>query len=953
MNLNLLDPDNSNVLATSITATTSGDIAVESTDGGDGSGTFTFEAVTAAEGNIDISATGGNITARDVSTAATAGKPITITVSQADMLLTHDSGTIQTNNGLIELTTGDIALTSAVNSGSALTKITDVDDDGIGLGATAVTDGLNLSGAELQQITAGDLTLQTAGSITVDGITAGQSDNIDDTVTLSAGVDVTFTNDESTFNALHAEAGDNVIVDAELTTDEAAITVDAGAAASAIQLGADVTSETSTDFNHSVLLTEDITLTAGTTLTFHNTVDGSEDLILDVTDATTFNAAVGDTARLGDGVGLAITVDSADSTVFEKTLKTKSGLSQFGDSGSITFRGDVDLLAGDTSSRFFADVTLDGMKFESARDVGFGNTSDDTLTLAGGNVEIVVTGSGNPLNVYAQVEGKSGNSANLTVATSGNTRFLAAVGSTTAIGSGTGAALTVNSTYPATTTFENKLVTASGIVQANSAGQVVFKEDVTIGAGNTDSTFNAAVQLDGMTLTSAGNLNFGDTPASDQVTISTGAVEITTASADRNITFNAKLDGPQDLTINAGNGATHFNGQVGGTGPLASLTTDAGGTTYAKGGLIATSGDQTYEDELVLEADATFAGTNVTFKSTVDDDGDGGTDSNLVVNASGTAWFEDEVGGVNPIDSITTDASGTTKIEEDVFVSGGTMTFNDDVVLMDSIQLTDTGATGITFAKTLTGNYNLSLNVTNSAAEAIFQGSVEIGNGFGPALDVNATSKGGVTFESTVTLASGITQRAGAGRITFRDDVVIEEGTTATTFDSSVTLDGLTFTSERDVTFGDGVDDDVTLAGATVVIETVGTGVSSGQPVTGGPIVFDSAIDGAVDLTINSTEAIQFNQPVGSVAHLGSLTATAVGPAPLTITQNITADGNISLTVEGKRLVDLGRRQPVGRRCDRTVDGWRHPCTCRRRREPDGHRLAKCGRLGDRQRRLR
>jgi len=885
VNLNLLDTDNSGVTVTSITATTSGDITVESTEGGDGSSTFTFATVTAANGNIAISATEGNITARAISTA-TAGRTIAITLSEADKLLTHDSGTIATTNGQITLTAGDIELGSTVNSGSAATTIIDSDGDGIGLGATTVSGGLNLTGTELQRITATGLTLQTPGSITVTGITAAQSNNISGTTTLAAGVDITFATTASTFNALYADAGDNVIVNAAVITDTGAIVIDAASSSTgAIQLGANVTAQTSVYFTDDVLLTNDVRLTAGTTMTFHDVVNGSEDLILDVAGTATFEAAVGGTSRIGDGIGEALVIDSAGTTVFMDSLRTSSGISQYNDSGAITFQGDVNLLAGDTSSTFYANVTLDGMTFTSARDVRFGNASTDTLTLAGGEVGIVTTGSGSTLRVAAKVDG----AANLTLNTSDSATFSAAVGSTTPIGSGTGAALTVNSVFPATTTFENTLATASGIVQANNAGQIVFKENVTIGAGDTASLFHANLKLDGMTLTSAGNITFGD-DSSDQVLLSSGAVVVSTATAGRDIVFNAEVYGPQALTVNSGTGSTVFNAAVGGSGSLSSLTTDAGGTTYINGGVVTTSGDQTFNDAVVLGADATLTGTNVTFASTVDDDASSSTSSDLTVNASGTTRFSGPVGSYSPIDSITTDAAGTTQINGSVSTSGGTMLFNDDVVLTASVELTDTGSTGITFAKTVSGDHDLTLNAT---ATTLFQGAVTIGDGFGATLDVK--SAGTTTFDSTVTLASGITQRAGTGMITFRDNVIIQEGNTATTFNGSVTLDGLTFTSERDVIFGDASTDAVVLSGGAVQISTVTTGVLSGEAVTGGPIMFHATIDGGQDLVLSSTGAIGLNAAVGGTTAVQSLTLTAKGA--LEVAHNITATTGVTLTV--------------------------------------------------------
>ncbi|WP_221030556.1 autotransporter-associated beta strand repeat-containing protein [Actomonas aquatica] len=68
------------------------------------------------------------------------------------------------------------------------------------------------------------------------------------------------------------------------------------------------------------------------------------------------------------------------------------------------------------------------------------------------------------------------------------------------------------------------------------------------------------------------------------------------------ITFDDSLDGAYALTLNT-NGVTTLDGAAGGTTPLASLTTDAGGRTEINGGEVTTTGDQSYGDEVHLGAD--------------------------------------------------------------------------------------------------------------------------------------------------------------------------------------------------------------------------------------------------------------------------------------------------------------------------------------------------------------
>src|SRR5207245_668940 len=132
------------------------------------------------------------------------------------------------------------------------------------------------------------------------------------------------------------------------------------------------------------------------------------------------------------------------------------------------------------------------------------------------------------------------------------------------------------------------------------------------------------------------------------------------------IGFEGALDGAYKLMANSA-GATTFGGVVGGATPLASLTTDAGGSVSLVGAT--TTGPQDYQDATVtlsgvysavstfnvakaavLAGDTTIGAATVDFGSTVNSSGDGMTTSdlrNLTVNATTATSFNGVVGG-NP-----------------------------------------------------------------------------------------------------------------------------------------------------------------------------------------------------------------------------------------------------------------------------------------------------------------
>src|SRR5262249_19753816 len=140
-----------------------------------------------------------------------------------------------------------------------------------------------------------------------------------------------------------------------------------------------------------------------------------------------------------------------------------------------------------------------------------------------------------------------------------------------------------------------------------------------------------------------------------------------TSTGSGNVTFAKTVDGAFSLAVNTA-GVTEFDGAVGNSTPLTSLTTDALGTTDLNGGIVKTSGAQTYNDAVVLTGNATLTSTgsgNVTFAKTVD-----GAFS-LAVNTAGVTEFDGAVGNSTPLTSLTTDALGTTDLNGGIVKTSG------------------------------------------------------------------------------------------------------------------------------------------------------------------------------------------------------------------------------------------------------------------------------------------
>ncbi len=367
------------------------------------------------------------------------------------------------------------------------------------------------------------------------------------------------------------------------------------------------------------------TIGAGTTLdssagngaiTFEKTLDGGFALTANAgTGLTTFTGAVGSTARLAS---LAVTGTSA----INGGSVTTTGAQDYKGAATIGAATTLDSSAGNGAISF--ENTLDG-GFALATNAGTG------ATMFGGQVGAAARLASVTIAGPAAINGGG-------IATSGLQDYKGAVtiGAATTLDSSTGSgAITFEKTLDggfslianaggAQTTFggivggATKLaslaVTGTSLINTaaiSSTGTQTYGGAVTLGTVSqlAGSTVTFASTLDGaFGLTVAGNGVFsgpvGHTTALDSLTVTgtsqigtsqisttkaqayqgavTLAVDSTLASADTGVTFGSTLDGAHALTINAIKGTVAFNGTVGATTPLTSLTFTATGATIGQ-----------------------------------------------------------------------------------------------------------------------------------------------------------------------------------------------------------------------------------------------------------------------------------------------------------------------------------------------------------------------------------
>jgi filamentous hemagglutinin family protein len=259
-----------------------------------------------------------------------------------------------------------------------------------------------------------------------------------------------------------------------------------------------------------------------------------------------------------------------------------------------------------------------------------------------------------------------------------------------------------------------------------------------------------------------GNTGALDLTTTDLAALQDGFSSITIGRTDStgNITVNASIF-LDPVTIQSATGNIAVNGVITGTGDA---SVNLNGTTTLNAGITTAGGDITLGNNIQLGSNVLLDsdGGNITFNGTVDGN------QNLTLNAgTGTTSFLGAVGSTNPLNSLSTDAGGTTRLNGNV--TADQIDFNDAVNVLSNLTLT---ATGIDFGSTVSGDgkdlvlqpLTPSQNFTITAASA-FQ------DGF------NSLTFGRVDGSGAIALN---------GNFTFNDPVTIQ----APTGSGSITLTG-------------------------------------------------------------------------------------------------------------------------------------------------------------------
>ncbi len=804
------------------------------------------------------------------------------------------NSTVDGTQALVVSTSGDTIFNGAVGGGTPLASLVTRGGGTTKLnGGTILTTGFQTYNDAVLLGANSTLTSQNAGGI--GNITFGATVN----GPFALAVDTT---GATIFNDLVGNT--NALL--SVTTDAGGTTQLNGGAAN----GPTVLTTGFQTYNDAVLLgaTTKLRSTAtgspGGDITFASTVDsnapggGHVALTINTAGATIFRGAVGGNSPL-----LSLTTDAAGSTLFD--TGTGAGL-------AITTTG----------AQIYGDAVTMGV--------------DTTLTSAN------AAGDGGVIAFNSTVDGAHA----LVLSTTGDEVFNGIVGGTTPLSSLT----TDPAGTPGGAAFFNMNVAgaAAGVAGVNVAGPVTINDRSVFNvAGST--TANPSVR----TLTDSQTYNGASTLAQDTVL---------SAAANGNLVFNSAVNGTFNLTLDTG-GLTIFNGLVGGSAALASLTTDVGGTTQINGGAangptILTTGFQTYNDAVLLGADAALAsqsqtgaaGGAITFNSTVD-----GAYA-LTVTTSGDTIFGGLVGSSTRLTSLTTDGDGATKLDGGLVQTTGAQTYKDAVLLgvsnvlssqgtgvggditfgstVDSLSTTPSAltvnTTGATIFDQVVGNTNALLSVTTDAG-----GTTQLNGGAANGPTVLTT--GFQTYNDAVLLGATTKLRSTAaaspgGDITFASTVNSNKNNASggpfaltvntsgvTTFTKSVggnsPLLSVTTDASGSTRFGTGTGGQlvVTTTGFQDYRDAVSLGVNtvltSEHKAAGGDgsITLAQTVDGAHTLTINTTGTTRFGGVIGSTKPLLSLTTDAGG------TTSIDAGINKGATITTVGLQSYGDAVSLGK----------------------------------------
>ncbi|HEX2824854.1 MAG TPA: filamentous hemagglutinin N-terminal domain-containing protein [Burkholderiales bacterium] len=630
------------------------------------------------------------------------------------------AGTTPTFGGNVDGANNDLTLSfsgTTTIDGAKFGRIRDLSSTG----ATTLTGALTTTGA---QAYGGNVTL--AGNTTLAGTTPTFGGNVD-----GASNDLTL-----------SFSGTTAVDGARFTA------IRNFASSGATTLTGTLTTTGTQTYAGNVTLAGDTTL-AGTTTTFGGNVTGAgNDLTLSFGGITAIDGARFTAIRNLSSAG-ATTLTGALTTTGTQIYTGNVTLA--GDTTlagtTPTFGGAVDGANNDLTLNFSGTTAIDGARFANIRNLtsagGGMTTLTGALTTTGTQIyndDVLLAGNATLVGTTPTFGGNvDGANHDLTLSFNGATaidggrftaiRDLASSGPTTLTGALTtsgiqtysgSVVLAGNTTLAGTTpTFGGNVDGANNDLTLSFSGTTAIDGARFTGIRSLTTGNGGVTTLTG-TLTTSGAQTYNDNVALAGTTVLN--------SGAGSITFAGTLESPatpRALTITSGN-VLRFAGAVGGNGDaLASLTTTAS-STQIDGGAVTTTGSQTYNNPVVIGANASLDSTagNISFGGALDADA-AASNRTVVVNApTGTVTFSGSVG------------ANAAFADFDVISGPNTIVFNGSAP--QTVNVTNGGDGTVRFSGNVRLDQSVAINTTGN--NVAFANGVETAGATNRTLAVDAST---------------------------------------------------------------------------------------------------------------------------------------------------------------------------------------------------------------------
>jgi filamentous hemagglutinin family protein len=622
--------------------------------------------------------------------------------------------------------------------------------------------------------------------------------------------------------------------------------------------------------------------------------------------------------------GRTIKIDA--NTIKVGNINTRSGVSTLGLPG-----GSVELTASGDITTANLDVYADSDQDQSPGHIHIsnpGNSGNIKITSTTGKIDtssgglIANSGEGNPGNIYLETQGDIITSALMSGTVFGDG---GRGGTITLISGGT-----INTNNSSTIPGSLGLTYLPGILSNSGSGSSVGGDiniqaqnnvilgDITSGAANTSGSFTITSQTGsistGNIITSGGN-NSGNVTLTAQGSVITGSITsngllgsgsvnltstnggiidtsagiINTSSTNGNGgTINLKTDG----TINAG--AFDSSSTNGTGGAIAFIPNNntlvdniiLNNNITTGGGSLIFTGAVNLNNTLTLDTTGATTG-NITFEKTLDGQHD------LTLNAGSNINFNDAVGGINSLNSLTVNNAQTTNISNNITTANGNINLNAPTNLTGNSTF-NAGTGTINLNSNLTAN-NYSLNLTSddlniggnlsgtntlTIQPLTLTRNIDLGTNTPGTLGLDATEINNITGFTQLILG----RSDGTGTITVSNPITFGVPTNILSGTNPIQLNANVTTTGQNLSFGNIV------LGADVAIST-GTGT--------GNINFNGTVNGTQNLTVDSgTGDITFAGAVGNNTALQNIDINGQN-INLNSTVNTINGGTLTITNTG------------------------------------------------------